>query len=137
MSLYWCLLADGRELDGIDAGSYADFGRLRRVIGEQLEGGVPGSRFPTLMQHSDCDGEWSPAACGQLEAELAAIIAELKRRPPLPSGWDRPAGPADPAGPEPANAFECFLDADGQYLLERLRFLAALARHLGQPVLFQ
>ena len=32
MSLYLCVFDDGEELDGIDVGSYEDFGRFRDAI---------------------------------------------------------------------------------------------------------
>jgi Immunity protein 70 len=115
VSLYWCVFAGDRELDGVDAGSYAEFGALRRLVAERLEGGRAGARFPALQLHSDCDGEWSAADCVRLAAELDAVAAEL--------------GPEGAAGR--------FRDADGALLVDRLRELAALSRRTGQPILFQ
>jgi Immunity protein 70 len=63
MGLVLCVY-EGREagddLDGFQVGSYSDFGAWRDFIAAKLEGGRWGSRFPTIMMHSDCDGEWSP-----------------------------------------------------------------------------
>ena len=36
-------------------------------IVRELEDGKAGSLFPTLVMHSDCDGEWSPPDCDKLK----------------------------------------------------------------------
>ena len=62
MGLVLCVYEDrqsGDDLDGFQVGSYGDFGAWREFIAAELENGAWGSRFPTLMMHSDCDGEWS------------------------------------------------------------------------------
>jgi hypothetical protein len=137
MSLYWCVFAGRTEVDGVDAGAYADFNALRQVVAARLEGGSAGSRFPVLMRHSDCDGEWSAAACAALRDELAILSAEMKAHPPLPfpDSWQRRVAAA--VGLNPANAFESFIDVDGEFLLGRLQGLAELAVERGQPILFQ
>jgi hypothetical protein len=137
MSLYWCVFAGRTELAGVEAGAYADFHALRQAIAAGLEGGSAGSRFPVLMLHSDCDGEWSATACARLQDELATIIAEMKGRPPLPfpGSWQQRVAAA--AGLNPRNAFESWIDVDGEFLLQGLQRLAALAVERGQPILFQ
>lgn len=136
MSLYWCVFDRDRELDGIDAGSYEDFGALRDWVVERLEGGRAGSRFPTLVLRADCEGEWSAVDCERLEGELRAVEEALAAEPPFPlDGWKRAA--AEAAGLQPRNACECFIDPDGRPLLPGLRRLAALARRAGLPILFQ
>ncbi len=134
MSLYLCVFAAGREVAGIDAGAYADFNALRDYIVGELEGGVAGSRFPTLILHSDCDGEWPATACSALRAELAAAAAEMQVRPAcaFPSDWQRHV-----ALQPPRNALESFIDVDGERLVERLRALAGTACALQQPILLQ
>jgi hypothetical protein len=135
MSLYLCVFAGGREVAGVEVGSYADFNACRDAIARVCEGGSPGSRFPTLMLHSDCAGEWPAAACGRLRDELATIAAEMKASPPV----GRPgAGSQDaPAPPGPSHADECFVDVDGEILLQRLQELVAIALAERQPILFQ
>jgi len=82
MSLYLCVFEDDEELDGVDVGAYSDFGDFRKAVIRELECGKAGSRFPTLIRHSDCDGEWNLDDCSKLESELEIVSAELKQRPP-------------------------------------------------------
>jgi hypothetical protein len=82
MSLYLCIFNDDEEVDGVDVGAYSDFSYFRKIIAEVLENGQAGSRFPTLLLHSDCEGEWSVVDCSKLQKELEIINAELKEYPP-------------------------------------------------------
>ena len=137
MSLYLSVFAGETELAGLEVGSYAEFNALRQAIAAELEGGVQGSRFPVFMLHSDCDGAWSVGACAVLQGEVGAIAAELRERParPFPSEAQREV--AEGRGVKAANAFESFLDVDGEFLLERLQGLVAVALQQGRPILFQ
>ena len=137
MSLYLCVFAGASEVDGLDVGSYADFNALRQAIARLLEGGSAGSRFPVLMLHSDCAGEWTSEACGRLRGELATAIAELRLSPALPFTGDWQKGVAEARALRPRNAAESFIDVDGECLLERLLGLVELALARGEPVLFQ
>ena len=74
MGLYLCVFDGDEELEGVDVGSYADFDFFRGAVAEILEGGNAGTRYPTLMLHSDCDGEWSVEECIDLEKELRCPI---------------------------------------------------------------
>ena len=78
MGLYLCVFDNDDEIDGVDVGGYADFTALRRYILSEVEGGKRGSRFPTFMLHSDCDGEWSVTDCETLRQELAEIASSLR-----------------------------------------------------------
>ncbi len=137
MSLYLGVFAGETELAGLEAGSYADYNALRAAIAAELEGGAAGSRFPVFMLHSDCDGAWSVDACTRLQGEIGAIAAEMRDRParPFPSEEQRKA--AEARGLAPRNGFESFVDVDGEFLLERLQGLVAVALQQNQPVLFQ
>jgi hypothetical protein len=137
VSLYLCVWSPEGEADGLDLGGYADFGAFRKAVADDLEGGRPGSRFPTLQLHSDCDGEWSPADCAALVAELGAIASEFRLRPPRPWSAAWQSRLARSLGLRPANALESFIDPDGSFLIERLRDLALIGRRTGQPLLFQ
>ena len=134
MSLYLCVYAGGREVEGVEVGPYADFNALRGAIIRELEAGIPGSSYPVLISHSDSDGEWPVAACVRLRAELAAIASAMKARPPREwvSDWQRNA-----ARSGPRNAFESFVDVDGEFLLERLQGLVEAALANNAPILFQ
>jgi hypothetical protein len=137
MSLYLCVFVSGGEADGVDAGAYSDFNRLRHYIAQHLEGERPGSRFPTLILHSDCEGEWSPGDCAALRAELASIIEVMRGRAAVdfPTGWQLSLAQSPRVAPP--NALESFIDADGEALLVRLLGLAETAIQAGEPILFQ
>ncbi len=72
MGLYLAVFDDDEELEGVEVGSYDDFSWFRNTIVDRLEEGVAGSRFPTLIKHSHCDGQWSPSEAVALKVELAA-----------------------------------------------------------------
>jgi hypothetical protein len=137
MSLYLCIFDDDEELGGVDVGAYSDFGNFRKTIADVLENGQAGSRFPLLMLHPDCDGEWSVNDCQKLESELKTISAELKKQPPREffSGWQKNA--AKQFSLHPMNLYDCFIDVDGEPLLERLLDLVLLAESRGLPIIFQ
>jgi hypothetical protein len=136
MGLYLCVFDDGDELDGVEVGSYEDFATLRTSVAESLEGGRPGSRFPVLMLHSDCDGEWSPSEAAALARELDAIQAEFGSLPSLPlTGWKEEI--ASTFGIAPRSLADCFFDVDGESLWDRLRGLCALSTTHRLPILFQ
>lgn len=137
MGLYLCSFEDEDEVDGVEVGGYADFNALRDYIIRELEMGKTGSRFPTIILHSDCDGEWSLADCEKLSGELAEIANALKARPAVQFGSDWQKGVAKSIGLVPQNAFESFIDVDGEFLIERLQSLVDGARKRGVPILFQ
>ena len=136
MGLYLCIFDGDEDVNGVEVGSYADFGALRDHVVRELELKA-GDRFPTFILHSDCDGEWSVADCQKLQVELDEIGVALKARPAIAfsSDWQRVV--AKSIGLKPQNAFESFIDVDGEFLLDRLQDLVkdALARRL--PILFQ
>lgn len=59
-------------------GSYTQFHSFRLTVARALEGGHWGRRFPHLMRHSDCDGDYPPDAARALLHELATIRAALR-----------------------------------------------------------
>ena len=137
MGLYLCVFDAEEEIDGVEVGHYADFNALREYISRELEGGRAGKRFPTLMIHSDCDGEWSPVECAKLITELTALASEMNQKPPVPftSEWQKFVAKAN--GIMPKSAFESFIDVDGEFVLDRMLGLARLAVERNLPVLFQ
>jgi hypothetical protein len=137
MSLYLCVFDNSQELDGVEVGPYADFNALRDYIVAELEGGRPGSRFPTLILHSDCDGEWSVPQCYALHQELAVAMAAMEDRPAVPFASVGQAEIAGSLGLVPRNAFESFIDVDGDFVLARLQELTEFALQHKLPVLFQ
>src|SRR4030095_13416627 len=83
VGLYLAVFEDDEELDGVEVGSYADFGVFRDTITQRLESRRPRARGPTLMTHSDCEGSWSTGDILHLEQELRDIAEGLRRLPPL------------------------------------------------------
>ena len=138
MGLYLCVFDGDEELEGVEVGSYADFGDFRDAIAQQLEGGRPGSRFPVLMLHSDCEGSWGAEEAGRLESELRTIAAELRERPsvPFPPGSWR-AEVARQLGLKVRTLLDSYIDVDGEPLVERLIELTKIAVRAGKPILFQ
>ncbi len=136
MSLYLVILNEDEELDGFQVGSYSDFGKFRDSVVKQLERGGRGSRYPTLMLHSDCDGEWTPSQAALLEKELEDISEGLRKLPPTPlAGWQKEV--AEECDLQMNTLYDCFFDVNGDPLLERLIDLARLSQKEHLPILFQ
>jgi hypothetical protein len=137
MGLYLCIFDGDEEIDGVEVGPYSDFSALRDYIVRELEPGRAGSKYPTLILHSDCDGEWSVDQCGILREELAEIIVKMKKNISVPFASEWQANVARSIGLVPSNAFESFVDVDGEFVLERLQNLVELALRRRLPILFQ
>jgi hypothetical protein len=137
MGLYLCVFDDDREIDGIEVGSYADFDHFRSTITRQLEDGREGSKYPVLMLHSDCDGEWAPTECVKLKEELRDISDAFKELSPIEyhSPWQKEV--ARSTGLKVVSLFDSFIDVDGEPLLERMQGLCDVAIARNQPILFQ
>jgi hypothetical protein len=137
MGLYLCVFDGDEEVDGVEVGPYAEFGAFRDCIVRELEGGIAGSKFPLLVLHSDCDGEWSSSEAGELEKELIATGNEFRCLPPIPIGSDWKRRVAKSAGLQTHSLYDCFFDVDGEPLLDRLVNLARLSQARKLPILFQ
>ena len=137
MGLYLCIFDGDEDIDGVEIGSYADYNAMRDYIVHKLEAGKAGSGFPIFVLHSDCDGEWSTDECEKLQNELFEIVANLKQRPTVEFASDWQKNVAKSIGLNPQNAFESFIDVDGEFLLERLQSLAKNALKHRLPILFQ
>lgn len=136
MGLYLTIFDGEDELDGVEVGSYSDFGVFRDTVVRQLEPGKAGSKYPTLILHSDCDGQWSPSEAVELEKELEDIGKNFRQLPPAAlSGWQ--AQVAKTFGIQIKSLYDCFFDVDGEPLLERLINLAKLSQRRNLPILFQ
>lgn len=137
MGLYLTVFDDEDELDGVEVGTYADFDVLREAVVNNLEGRAAGSRFSTLILHSDCDGQWSPSEAMALEKELREISSRFRELPPIPLNSDWQQQIAKIFGIELRSLYDCFFDVDGEPLLERLIGLALLSQAKNLPILFQ
>lgn len=65
--------------EGGRLGSYGWYGSFRDTVCDYLEHGSWGYRFPRLMMHSDCGGEYSPEEAEELLKEIQIIKEELKQ----------------------------------------------------------
>jgi|GEM_PF-377417 len=141
MGLYLCVFASKNrddEIEGVEVGSYDDFYNFRSLVSERLEAGMWGSRFPTLMAHSDSDGEWTPEEAAELARELRAIDEGFAKLPPVPFANDSWQGRVATAfGVKPRTLAESFIDVDGELLIPRLRHLSELASERKCPISFQ
>lgn len=137
MGLYLCVFENDDEIEGVEVGNYADFGIFRTCVTDVLEGGYLGSKYPTLLVHSDCDGEWTPAECVKLKQELLSISEAFKQFPPaeFQAAWQKEV--AKSFGLKPVSLYDSFIDVDGEPLLERLLQLCEIAIKQQQPILFQ
>lgn len=131
MSLYFCIFDGETEVTGWVFGHYSDFGYLRDVIAAKLGA----DHYPTLMQHSDCDGEWSPQELHKLRSELRAIGEQFRRLPvEQPSGaFEHTAAYRGHA----QNLYDCFHNVDGENVFEALVALCDEGIRRGRPILFQ
>jgi len=136
VSLYLCVFDGGEEIEGVEVGAYDDFRAFRDTVAGALEGGAPGSRFPTLMNHSEYEGRWSPADARVLQDELLVIGNEMGRLKPIALSPARQEIAAA-AGLRPRNLTDCFFDVDGVPLIPRLIALCEVARRSSRPILFQ
>lgn len=138
MGLYLCVFDGDNELDGVEVGSYSDYGDFLDTISTKLEGGAPGTRFPTLILHSDCDGEWSSREASVLAQELIIIERELRELEPraIPEdSWQSEV--ARIMGLHPVTMEDTFFDVDGEPLIQRLIQLCRVAQRVDRPILFQ
>jgi hypothetical protein len=137
VGLYLCVFDGDEEVEGVEIGPYADFNGLRDYIVRELEQGQAGIKFPTLINHSDADGEWSVADCVKLSTELSEIVLMMKIKPPVPFVSEWQSAVAKSTGLVPKNACESFIDVDGELVLERLHHLVDVALQHQLPILFQ
>ncbi|MBP1859709.1 Imm70 family immunity protein [Rhizobium herbae] len=137
MGLYLAIFDGDEELDGVEVGAYSDFAVFRDAVVNLVEAGLAGSRCPTLINHSDCDGQWTPNEAIRLEIELLAISERFRQLPAQPLDGEWKPKIAKMFGLMPANLYDCFFDVDGEPLLERLLALTKLSEKRNLPIVFQ
>ena len=125
------------ELGGVEVGSYDDFYQFRDAVTRFLERGNAGSRFPVLIQHSDCDGEWSVEECHALEAELNEIAEAFKKMSAICQQRAEDESTQHLHSIQPSNLYDYFVDIDGEPLIGRLHYLCRLTQEHGRPIVFQ
>lgn len=121
---------DPEELGECDVGHYSDFGYFRDTVARH----VGADRCPVLMQHSDCDDEWTLGQIPLLERELRDIGKRFQELPP-----EEPLGAFEHTAEHRVGAkslYECFHNVDGENLFEALLDLCALAAERKRPITF-
>jgi hypothetical protein len=121
----------------VEVGSYTDFDCFRTTVTEVLEAGLGGKKYPTLIIHSDSDGEWSAADSEALKKELHEISEHFRRLPAIEFASPWQASVAKLIGLKPKCLYDSFIDVDGEPLLERLNRLCDVAIQSNKPILFQ
>lgn len=137
MGLYLCIFDNYEELDGVEVGLYSDFNWFRSIVTEKLEGGNIGAIFPALTLHSDSDGFWTVEESIALEKELITIDEFFRKLPPIPFNSEWQQSITKSIGLKPDNLYSCFIDVDGEPLIERLINLCKLAQEVNKSILFQ
>ena len=137
MGLYLAVFDNDEEVDGVEVGSYADFNSFRQKVMEVVEGGIAGCKCPVLINHSDCDGSWSPEESTKLILELDSIEECFRLAPAVKIDVPWKVDIARVHGISPVTLLQCFYDVDGEPLIERLRGLAEISSAQGLPILFQ
>jgi hypothetical protein len=115
LSLYLAIFEEGDhddEIAAVEVGPYSKFGEFRDDVARLAEAGRRGSRFPTLMNHADSDGVWTPEDAVVLIRELL----DIERSTPAIRGH---------------------VDIEGVPLVESLRQLAKRSVDVGRPIEFQ
>jgi hypothetical protein len=70
MSLYLCIYMYDCEIHGLDMGCYSDFNAFRYNLLNLCSSQNPLIKLNTLVNHSDCNGDWTPNQCKKLIQEL-------------------------------------------------------------------
>ncbi len=138
MGLYLCIFDDcGEEIAGVEVWRYQYFGDFRDLAAEFVRKRKVGSSMTTLLNHPDCDGFWSVKDCRLLLQELKELGDAFRKEPPLQRIIDWKQDVFRLYGITPQNLFECFVDSDCEFLIDRLIALCQLAIQEKRPIEFQ
>jgi len=131
MSLYLTVFDKEEEVDGWVFGHYSDFGYFRDVVADVLKK----ENYPTLMLHSDCDGQWTPKEQIALREELLAIGEQFKRLPPrnIQNAFEHTTEYRAKA----LSLYDCFHNVDGENIFAALISLCDEGIRRESPILFQ
>ena len=138
MGLYLCIFdGDGTEIHGLEVGLYRCFGTFRQLAASYVDRGVLQRNMRVLLNHMDCDGTWSAQECRELLEELAELKRVFLEEPPSKEVCAEKAEIFRHFGLNPGNLFECFVDSDGEFLIDRMIKLCEQSAASGWPVVFQ
>lgn len=138
MGLYLCVFDEfGNDIRGVEVGRYQYFAEFRKQVAIFVDEGRFKSKMPTLLQHSDCDGVWKVSQCKQLLKELEEIGRVMKQEPSNQEIQNLKGNIFKSFGVTPHNLFECFVDTNCEFLIDRLTELCHCAIEENQPIVFQ
>ncbi len=137
MGLYLCYFVGDEEMDGVEIGSYQYFGIFRDYVNILVENYDAGSVCPKLIMHSDCDGEWSTQDCKELLKELEVISEVFKKTEPQDAPIEMKKDIFNFYKIKPKTLYDCFIDVDGNNIIERLAKLCLDAIDAETKILFQ
>ncbi|MCI8652300.1 MAG: hypothetical protein HFF11_01215 [Angelakisella sp.] len=138
MGLYLCVFDDcGEEIAGVEVWRYQYFGDFRDLAAGFVRKRKVASSMTTLLNHPDCNGIWSVKDCKKLLSELEELGAAFRKEPPLQRIIDWRQDVFRLYGITPQNLFECFVDSDCEFLIDRLTALCRLAIQENRPIEFQ
>ena len=128
--LWWCQACGHGSL--VSKFTNKDF--LSRVLKRKSKFSLP---MTILLNHSDCDGSWNVDECVHLKMELQEIKQIFINEPPDLSIIELKQDIFKFYGVKPENLFECFIDSDCEFLIDRLIQLCDLAIQENRPIIFQ
>lgn len=131
MSLYLTIFDGDDEVAGWVFGHYSDFGYFRDKIAEVTDA----RNYPTLMDHSDCDGAWEVSAVRSLRDELERLGEIFRALPP-----EEPVGAFEHTREYrrgAATLYDCFHNVDGENVFAALLALCDTSIRTSRPILFQ
>ena len=138
MGLYLCVFDEyGEDICGVEVGLYQYFTEFRQRVAVFVDSNRFSNKMPTLLQHLDCDGSWSVSDCKTLIHELTEIKTVFQQEPPLKEIQNLKEDIFKFYGITPQNLYECFVDTDCEFLLDRLLELCNCAINKNQAIQFQ
>jgi len=138
MGLYLCIFNNEEdEIDGLEIGRYEYFGLFRDSVTKHLENENWGSIYPILVTHSDCDGVWTPEECRDLLIELEEIKESFMKLPPDNDIINYKKEIFNLFGIKKENLYDCFVDTDGENIIDRLQVLCKKAIEHDLDIMFQ
>ena len=134
MGLYLCVFDENRDdIRGVEVGLYEYFEAFRSTISQYTNKGLVSRAFKRKSKFS------LPSAdeCVQLKLELQEIKQVFTNEPPNFSIIELKQDIFKFYGIKPENLFECFIDSDCEFLIDRLIDLCDLAIQMNKPIMFQ
>ena len=138
MGLYLCVFDEyGDDVCEVEVELYKYFAEFRQKVAAFVDDNRFTSKMPTLLQHLDCDGSWSVSDCKLLINELTEIKEVFQQEPPITEIQNLKKDIFKFFGITPQNLFECFIDTNCEFLVDRLLGLCDRTIRKNRPIMFQ